>query len=165
MNIPDEVIKKGSITIYDDSDTKIIKEIDEYNKCMLDCRIKMNHMDETKFGYNVLNPLIIFVLCLGGLIKGFSHPVLAIVLLVVYPIIFINFALIKKDFVVSTIATALFLILDWKFLILLIADIVLLWMYSNMNNQIKNQPTYPVFNDIQVRYKRGRRPNDENSNG
>ena len=49
MNIPDEIIKKGSVIIYNDSDTSIIKEIDEYKKHMLDCRIKMKLVVETKF--------------------------------------------------------------------------------------------------------------------
>ena len=40
MNIPDEIVKKGSVIIYNDSDTSIIKEIDEYKKHMLIVELK-----------------------------------------------------------------------------------------------------------------------------
>jgi hypothetical protein len=164
MNIPDEIIKKGSIIIYNDSDREIIKDIDEYNKYMGDCRIKMKRVDEIKFGYIALNPLVISAMIAAEAASVFSHPVLAIVLLAAYSIIFVIFTLFKDNLVVSTIATVLLLILDLRFAILLIADIVLLVIHDYIEKPLKSQLSYPIFSDINVRYERFNCQNYENTN-
>jgi hypothetical protein len=162
MNIPDEIIKKGSIVIYNDSDREIIKDIDEYNKHMGDCRIKMKRADEIKFGYTVLNPLISVVLAAQA-VSASSHPILAIILLAVYFTIFVIFTLYKCNLVVSTIAVVFLLILDLRFAILLIADIILLVMHNYLENPLKSESSYPVFSDINIRYERYSYNNCENT--
>lgn len=159
MNISDETIKKGSIIIYNDSDREIIKDIDEYNKYMGDCRIKMKRVGEIKFGYTLLNPIVICGMIAAEAASVFSNPALAIVVLAVYSIIFVIFTLFKENLVVSTIATVLLLILDLRFAILLIADIVLVLIRNYIEKPLVCQLNYPIFSDIRIKFERFNRPN------
>ncbi|NLK69998.1 MAG: hypothetical protein GX286_00970 [Clostridiales bacterium] len=153
MNIPDEIIKKGSVIIYNDSDTSIIKEIDEYKKHMLDCRIKMKLVVETKFAFTILNPLIIFGIIASESASVFSNSALAIILLIIYTTIFIIFSFVRNSLMVITVVTDLLSILDLRFIILLIADIVLLVVHERTDKPLRNELSYPTFSDIKVRFQ------------
>jgi hypothetical protein len=153
MNIPDEIIKKGSVIIYNDSDTSIIKEIDEYKKHMLDCRIKMKLVVETKFAFTILNPLIIFGIIASESASVFSNSALAIILLIIYTTIFIIFSFVRNSLMVITVVTDLLSILDLRFIILLIADIVLLVIHERTDKPLRNELSYPTFSDIKVRFQ------------
>ena len=153
MNIPDEIIKKGSVIIYNDSDTSIIKEIDEYKKHMLDCRIKMKLAVETKFAFTILNPLIIFGIIASESASVFSNSALAIILLIIYTTIFIIFSFVRNSLMVITVVTDLLSILDLRFIILLIADIVLLVIHERTDKPLRNELSYPTFSDIKVRFQ------------
>ena len=136
-----------------DSDTSIIKEIDEYKKHMLDCRIKMKLVVETKFAFTILNPLIIFGIIASESASVFSNSALAIILLIIYTTIFIIFSFVRNSLMVITVVTDLLSILDLRFIILLIADIVLLVVHERTDKPLRNELSYPTFSDIKVRFQ------------
>lgn len=136
-----------------DSDTSIIKEIDEYKKHMLDCRIKMKLVVETKFAFTILNPLIIFGIIALESASVFSNSALAIILLIIYTTIFIIFSFVRNSLMVITVVTDLLSILDLRFIILLIADIVLLVIHERTDKPLRNELSYPTFSDIKVRFQ------------
>lgn len=136
-----------------DSDTSIIKEIDEYKKHMLDCRIKMKLVVETKFAFTILNPLIIFGIIASESASVFSNSALAIILLIIYTTIFIIFSFVRNSLMVITVVTDLLSILDLRFIILLIADIVLLVIHERTDKPLRNELSYPTFSDIKVRFQ------------
>jgi len=133
--------------------TSIIKEIDEYKKHMLDCRIKMKLVVETKFAFTILNPLIIFGIIASESASVFSNSALAIILLIIYTTIFIIFSFVRNSLMVITVVTDLLSILDLRFIILLIADIVLLVVHERTDKPLRNELSYPTFSDIKVRFQ------------
>ena len=119
----------------------------------------MKRVGEIKFGYTLLNPIVICAMIAAEAPSVFSNPALAIVVLAVYSIIFVIFTLFKDNLVVSTIATVLLLILDLRFAILLIADIVLVLIRNYIEKPLVCQLNYPIFSDIRIKFERFNRPN------
>lgn len=156
MGVPEEIIKVGSITIYSDSDTKIVGEIKSHNDYMWECRTKMKYIKEIKYAYFFLNPLMIFILIFTQLNNILHSPVLAIIILVIYSVIYVKFVLFENDLLISTIAISMFLFIDFRFAILLLADAILCYMYFRLEKPLKSQRSFPSFNDIQVKYVRGK---------
>ena len=54
---------------------------------------------------------------------------------------------------VITVVTDLLSILDLRFIILLIADIVLLVIHERTDKPLRNELSYPTFSDIKVRFQ------------
>ena len=120
---------------------------------MLDCRIKMKLVVETKFAFTILNPLIIFGIIASESASVFSNSALAIILLIIYTTIFIIFSFVRNSLMVITVVTDLLSILDLRFIILLIADIVLLVVHERTDKPLRNELSYPTFSDIKVRFQ------------
>ena len=118
----------------------------------------MKQVEETKFAFSILNPLTVCGMIAGDAGSVFSNPVLAICLLAAYSILFVVFTLFKDNLFVSTIATSLLLLLDLKFAILLVADIVILIIHNSIEKPLKSTNGYPVFIDITVKYERFNKP-------
>ena len=108
---------------------------------------------ETKFAFTILNPLIIFGIIASESASVFSNSALAIILLIIYTTIFIIFSFVRNSLMVITVVTDLLSILDLRFIILLIADIVLLVIHERTDKPLRNELSYPTFSDIKVRFQ------------
>ena len=108
---------------------------------------------ETKFAFTILNPLIIFGIIASESASVFSNSALAIILLIIYTTIFIIFSFVRYSLMVITVVTDLLSILDLRFIILLIADIVLLVIHERTDKPLRNELSYPTFSDIKVRFQ------------
>lgn len=162
MNIPDEAVKKGYITIYLDTDREIVSAVDEYNDHLGKCRIKMKYIQEIEFGYMILNPLIILCLIVASPENIFRDSVaIPIILLLVYAAVYVAFALVKKNYIISTIFMALLIFLDIKFGIVLAADIILTILHKKFSEPLKAEPGYPNFADIRITYERRNSPGND----
>lgn len=155
MSIPEEIIKRGNAIIYNDTENRhgLVKEIEEYNGEMWNCRKKMKQLEEIKFGYIVLNPLVIGVFIATEATAFFSNAPLAAVVLAINIAAFVIFAVFKSNYLISTIAVALFVLADWRLIFLFAADVVIYLLRVNVEKPLKNHTGYPFFNDIHIKYE------------
>lgn len=67
MNITDEVIQKGSITVYDDTENRydLEKEVEDYNNGLWNCRKQMKLLEELKTGFLLMNPVVMICLAVA----------------------------------------------------------------------------------------------------
>lgn len=154
INIPKEAIESGIITVLTDTDIEVINAINTYNNRMANCRITKKHLDEIGFAFNILNPLVIVGMIAGTASTVFRWPLIGIIILAVYSILFITFSLSDKHYIISTIASSLLLVLDLLFIILLLANIVISIMYHKMNEPLKSEEDYPIFKNIKICYEK-----------
>ena len=156
--IPLEVIRNGSITIYDDVADKqeLVKEIEEYNKEMENCRKKMDQLDEIKYIYLAVNIFgLIEVLSESGFALFLDSNIRLIILLINF-VLYVVFAAIKSKFKLSTAATALYILINKMFAILFVINLIILLMHELLERQLKAHIGYPVFAEIFVKYERGK---------
>lgn len=153
MDISKE-IKNGSITIYTDTDPEVERAAAEYNKLMTSCRRQMKIVKEVEFALSILNPLVIVCMYAGSAETVWQRPVLALILLLINAVVFVAFVLVRKNFIITTAASAVMMVLDIRFAILAAADIVLLVIYMALNKKMKSKPGYPSFVNVRIDYKR-----------
>lgn len=154
MNIFSEAISKGHINIYHDTDPEIIDTVNKYNKHMGSCRVKMKRMEEIVVAHLIMNPLI-FAGMIGLSAKTVLHrPLAALIILLLNTIVFIVFSIIKRNLIVSTVSSALLIILDIRFCILTAANFALMLLHENIDRSLKTETGYPYFADILITFKR-----------
>ncbi|MCH5324325.1 MAG: hypothetical protein J1E39_03840 [Eubacterium sp.] len=158
MHIPEEAIKKGKITIYADTDYKTVRAAEEHNRHMSECRIKRKRMQELEYGYLIFNLVIVVGLPTvdGG--KMFSDPLVSIVILLANAAAYFIFAVMKRNFLISTIFTALLMVLDLRFGILTAVDVVLFLIHKRFDKELRAEPGYPLFQDILIKYEKSNAP-------
>ena len=162
MELPEEALKKGRITIYNDTPHEVVSAAEKYREHVDKCRKRSQFVEEIEFGYLVMN------LILGLLLTALSAERAAEMLYVSLPIILLNifgyifFGVIKRNFLFSTLCTALFIVISLLFIIVVIADFVLFFMHKHITEELKKEPGYPAFAHFQVHYVRGNKPVEEN---
>lgn len=161
MNISDEVIKSGEITMYyGELDSQTIKDVREFNELMCDCRLKMKYLRIIEHGYKILNFLFICIMIYGAFLTVFRYPVPAVIILAAYAVLFVIFGLMKKNLRACTILTVMLVLLDLRFLILTAADIILMLMHKKIIDKLKTIKGYPEFKDIRINYEHRLRYDD-----
>lgn len=149
----EEIVKKGRITIYKDTDSELVKAVHEYNANVSNSRMKKAHVNEILSGYYILNPLVICALIASSAGLIFRKPLLALICFVIFTAVFFIFAVSKKNLLISSLAVVLLCILDIMFAILLVFDIVLYILYEKSNKNLKREMGYPAFLDIYIKYE------------
>ncbi len=147
----DDIIRRGSVVL-SETDLDSWKKVNTYNEDARKCRQKMKIVKEIQFGFYVLNPLVLLGMLMSCGNEIFEKPALAIVILAIQLVAFI-FAMTKNNLIVHTITTALMLILDIRFVILLVANIILSGMKKYIEAPLEKEIDYPLFNDINVYYE------------
>ena len=158
MSIPEQAIESGKISVYADTDREFVNALITYNEQMAKCRLKKKRLDEVEFAYNILNLLIIVGMIAGTAETIFNHPLIAIIILIIYAVLFIAYSLSELHYAVSTLSSILLWVLDLRFVILTIINITLSLIYRNLNKTLKNESDYPVFRDIYICYEKGNDP-------
>lgn len=150
--------EKGFVTIYSDTDERVAVSVEAYNREMGECRVKRKRINELEMGYVTLNPLLAVCIGAGNAEVVFAKPVLALILLAVFAIGFVIFALAKKNYYAATAFVVPLIFLDPLYAILLAADIVLAVWHALSDGKLKHRQGYPAFMDIQITYDRNPEP-------
>lgn len=162
MNFTDEEIKSGIVVMYHgELDKQVVDDVREYNDLMCDYRLKMKYLRIIEHGYKLLNFLVVCIMIYGTALTMFRYPVLAVVILLAYAVLFVIFGMVKKNFRVCTGITLMLCVLDLRFLILTAADIILTIMQRKILNRVKNERGYPYFRDIKIEYRHRPRYDDD----
>lgn len=160
MELPEEALKKGRITIYNDTPFELVRAAEDYNEHLRLCRKRSKFVEEIEFGYLVMN--LILGLILGALFAetalGMLWASIPIMLLNVFS--YIYFGVMKRNLLFCTVCTALFVFINILYFILVIADFVLFFMHRHITQGLKKEPAYPAFAELQVHYARGNAPVD-----
>lgn len=158
MELPDEALKKGRITIYNDTPFELVKAAEDYSEHLRICRKRSRFVEEIEFGYLVMN--LILELCLGALFAetALEMPFVSIPIILLNVFSYIFFGVIKRNLLFCTVCAALFVFINILYFILVIADFVLFFMHRHITEQLKKEPAYPAFAEFQVHYARGNAP-------
>ena len=161
MELPEEALRKGRITIYNDTPREIVLAAEEYREHVDKCRKRSAFVEEIEFGYlvmNILLGLVLTALCAERAAE-MLYASLPIMLLNIFAYIF--FGVIKRNLLFCTLCMALFITLSPLFIIVVIADFVLFFMHKHITDWLKTEPGYPAFAHFQVHYVRGNKPDDD----
>lgn len=160
MELPEEALKKGRITIYKDTPFELVKAAEEYNEHLTECRKKSKLAEETVFGYLVMNMVLIPVISVLVSKSVFAIPA-SILLILLNIFCSIYFSLFKKELLLSTVCAALLVIIDILYFPLVTADFILFFMHRHITGELKKEPGYPAFAEFQVHYDRRSTPTEQ----
>ena len=107
--ISQDIINKGVVTIYPDTDLKVLEDVKIYNKQMDINRTNIKHLSEIRFGYLVLNITVLFSMFAGVANDAFSRLGIgvSIGIVVLYLTTLIIFLVFKENLTISTIGSLL----------------------------------------------------------
>ena len=155
LNI-EEIVKKGDITIYKDTDRELVKEVHKYNANVTSLRIKKAYVKDILQGYYITN-LIFNAFMIYKSIHAPSdlivrNPLLALIAYVICIIGFLNFAVSKKNLLISSLFIVLLCIFEMRFAVLFVFDIILYIFYKKGNEGLEKEMGYPAFLEIYIKY-------------
>lgn len=155
-----EAKKKGFITLYSDTDERVEKSIEAYNREMGDSRVMRRNVKNIEMGFVTVNPLLVVCIFAATADEIKASLILGVILLAVFIIGFAVFGLMKPNYPIATVFVAPLLILDIRYGILLLADILLAVWHTISNGRLKRRQGYPAFADIRITYDRNPEPKD-----
>lgn len=139
-------IQRGTIVV-SRTDLDTIKEVDIYNTSARTYRMKMRHVTELKYGIIGLSAFLIWMLSdmvfQENLFSGTMILLFAVV--VVYGVM--------KNYIVIPIATLILLLLDWVFVMLVIANLVMTWLLEYIERPLRIEKGYPHFKEISIYFE------------
>jgi len=151
--VDEKTIKNSYFVVYLDTDEEKVKEVKAYNDRMGQLRIKKKALEEIEFGYILVNLLVIVGVVSTNFGEFFTKPVVSAVILILSIVYYVIFAVLKRNFFISTVFTIPLIILSPIFAILTVTDILLCFLHKRYINFLKKQTGYPLFNDIELIYK------------
>ena len=128
-----------------------VKEIEAYNRRAQVCRRKAKRLHEAKFGFKLLNPLLVGCLCFTLGSPVWHDAGLAVALLLTTAASYTT-TLITDNYVPHTLCSALLIFLDPKFLILFLGNVLLGGMVVLEQGRLKDEPGYPEFESVHIIY-------------
>lgn len=158
INIPEEVIRCGYVTLYADDKYTIEKDVDRYNEYITECRATQKKAAQIRLGYLIMNPLAIAVLTIFDFGAVFYRGALSCSMLAIYLASFVLFAGIKRNLILAAAVSPVLLILDIRFISLLIVNALFAFFYEKIESPLRSHITYPSFYTIDIHYSRGNRP-------
>ena len=160
MNIPSEVIERGTLTVYLDTPSGLETAVREHNKQMSECRRKMKRLRELELAFAVMNLLVTAVIAAACAETVFRVPLLSIALLAAFAAVYVIFAIAKGNYIIPTIAALPLLILDWRFAFVLAADAIVTAIREFMLRPLKAERGYPLFPDVRIIYEKVNAPKE-----
>lgn len=151
--VDEKIIKNCYFVVYLDTDEDKVNEIKAYNDRMGQLRIKKKALEEIEFGYILVNLLIIVGVVSANFAEAFAKPVMSAVILILSIVYYVIFAVLKRNFFISTVFTVPLIFLSPIYAILTVTDIVLCFLHKHYVNFLEKQTGYPRFKDIQLIYK------------
>jgi len=122
--VDEKTIKNSYFVVYLDTDEEKVKEVKAYNDRMGQLRIKKKALEEIEFGYILVNLLVIVGVVSTNFGEFFTKPVVSAVILILSIVYYVIFAVLKRNFFISTVFTIPLIILSPIFAILTVTDIL-----------------------------------------
>lgn len=162
MNVLEEAIMTGRLTVYTDTDPDIKAAIDNYNNRMFQYRQKKNRADKIADAFKIVTIFIAALFTTLFLRYVFlGRSMLGLVLVLSYAAIFIYSSILKNNLFIGTVASLLLVFLDFRFVILLAVDLVLSNIHWCMTASLKKEQGYPAFADVFIEYQHRPTPEDK----
>ncbi len=160
MGVPEDMIQSGFAEFYEDDDDTLIQAIQKYNDYETDCRIEYKLAERIIAQYCVINPILVIIIVILNaeyIFKGLFINILAVALLAVWAAVYFGFVLFKRRMLIGTLFTLPLVYLDLTFLTLAVFNAFLTFLYDKLDRPLRDNPTYPQFRKIDVKYRRGKR--------
>lgn len=147
-----EIVDKG-VVVLDRFDIEGYREVKEYNDSIPECERKKKQLTEIKkFGFMIMNPLVVLSLCMVESETVFQQGILAIALLIFLGIALI-FSLVKNNFKVYTIVSLFLVVLNIRCLFVFFANLIFCIMYHRIDAVIRENPGYPNFLKVDIMHE------------
>ena len=159
--LPDDIVKKGSVTIYLDTDRKTEENIRNFNNEIDGYRARMKNSEEMRFAFAVTNPLIIAGVTATQAADMFSDSlklISGLILLVLYAVLLVVFVVMKENLLVCAAVSFAFIPYCLLFILLAVLNVILCLWFMSIRNSLKDKAGYPAFNRIFIRYSRENEP-------
>lgn len=151
--VPEELIQKGILELYEDDSDELIPAIKNYNEHAKECRIKYKEVNQTCSAFYIVTPVLIaLIMFLDN--NSFMNYWLN---LAVWLAGFIWFGVKKRNMMASAALTLPLFFITPIFLIVTAFDAVLAYRYKKLDEPLRSNPTYPLFTTIDIKYRRGKR--------
>lgn len=161
MELPEDVLEKGRITIYRDTPFELVKAAEEYNEHLKKCRKKSGLIVKIEVYYIVLNGVLGLLLTALSIAVLYELPVIYIPIILLNLFSYVFFTVLKRNFLFSIICTVLLVVVNLLFLILVAMDFLLFFMHRHIRSELKKEPAYPAFAELQVHYDRSAAPTEQ----
>ena len=153
MNDVNEIFEKakreGFVKIYLDTPPEIMNKVKKYNEEMGECRVNRKRMKNFEMGFLAVNPVITIIGYLAALLS--AHEIMmSSIITVAFLAVYFVFTMMKRNYIVVTIASAFMMMIDLRLGVLLLANLVLLVLHMNIDSELKTHNGYIAFNDIRI---------------
>lgn len=157
MGVPENAIQSGILELYEDDDDTLVDAVRKFNDYETDCRIDYKKAEGIFVKFCAANPLLAIIFTLVNFNYIFTNKVLTIILLASWVIVYFVFVLFNRLLIIGTVATAALALLDLTFLLFFVLDAFITVLYEKLDHPLRKNPTYPRFNKIDIKYRRGKR--------
>lgn len=156
--IMNSIIRKGSVTIYSDTDGEIQRRVMAHNEQMKKNREDRKELQKLEYLYptvNILFSLAVLIITFRYAVDNWEK-IFIFMSLQVFSLIM--FAGAKKNFWAATGLEALLVGYNLLYFLLLTFNIFLSNTIENRRKELSSRQCYPDFYDIQVSYSNGETP-------
>ena len=164
MEIPQEVIGSGVFTAYADTDPELVISVENYNLKMERARVRKLKLRLLERMFLLLNVILLIVP--GMIPKGVIFILkprivwLEWAALAVYAAAFFYFGAWRKKFILLTVFSALLLLCDARYGIMIAVNAVLTVFREKEFRSIKGREGYPYFRRIRIEKMDCNKPSD-----
>lgn len=162
MEIPQEIIKSRHFTAYLDTDPELLFLVEIYNEKMKTARRQFRSLLRLENVFLTLNiaALIILGMIPSGGIFLFDPRIVWLewTALGVFAAAFLYFGIWKRNFIAMTAFSALLLLTDARFAVMLAVNAVLAVIHGKNRRVIASREGYPFFAGIHIEKKNCKEP-------
>lgn len=165
MGIPEDVIKNGYATMYMDDDHRVEADYDAYNKYASECRDKRKQAVRISETYCIADPILAALIIVLNFNYMFRRGAIAVVILAAWLLVYLMFVLFARRLIIGTAASALLIVLEPTFIAFVAMNVLFTFIYEKLDRPLRQHPTYPRFNNIDIHYSRDNRPRQRDEYG
>lgn len=156
--IMNAVIRKGSITIYSDTDKEIQRRVIAHNEQMKKNREERKRLQNFEYFYTTVDVIFSLVVLIITFRYAVDNLEKTFIFMALQLFSLIMFAGAKKNFWVATGVQALLVGYNLLYFLLLAANIFMSYSLEKQRHELSSRQCYPDFYDIQVSYSKGETP-------
>ena len=162
MEIPQEILDNRVLIVKPDTDLELILSVEHYNSRMAFSRKQMKSMIRLERIALLLNVTILIAIGVIGIRTGgvfvFEPRIewLEYTVLGLYVAAFFWFGLIKRNFIVLTLFSALLIFMDVRCVIMAVLNGVLSVLHVIKQRDVKARQGYPFFRSIHIERGNGK---------
>ncbi len=167
MDIPKEVLDSGVLTVYTNTDPELVSAVEKYNEQMvLNQEMKRN----LRWLENIFLILNIGLLIIPGMIPNgvifLLNPRIVWLentISILFVVAFFVFGLWRRNLIAVTAFSALLLLADARYALLIGVNIVLTVFHEKNKRIVKSSAGYPTFLRIHIEKKNCKEPKKQNN--